>query len=208
MPVHKFYNNISDSESMILVWELTETIDELNKMLSGLNQSEFNNITSEKRKREYLGVRVALKELLGREVDIRYNDEGKPFLANESCHISISHSKEWIAVMAHPTRIPGVDIECPSEKIIKLHTRFLSIEEQEKLPKPIDALQLLITWSAKEALYKMIGKQAVDFANQLHIFPFELQEHGTLMAQHTLSQTVFTLSYIQTSAYTLVYGLA
>lgn len=207
MPVHKFYNDISDSESMILVWELTETIDELYKMLVELNQTEFNNITSEKRKREYLGVRVALKELLGREVDIRYNDAGKPFLSNDSCHISISHSKEWVAVMAHPTRMPGIDIECPSEKIMRLYTRFLSIEEQEELPKPVEALRLQITWSAKEALYKIIGKHAVDFATQLRIFPFELQEHGTLMAQHILSQTVFKLSYIQNSAYTLVYSL-
>ena len=193
----------------ILVWELTETIENLASQLH-LNDSEitkFNKIVSVKRKLEFLGIRTALKTVLGKEVPIDYDDEGKPHLSDESFQISISHSNRWIAIILHPTKRVGIDIECPTDKILKLYKRFLSPVEQAELSHGKDIRQLLIAWSAKEALYKIIGKESIDFANQLRIYSFEVKTPGEIRAQHIPSKSYYLLHYQQTENYTLVYCL-
>lgn len=197
-------------DATLLVWELTENIKDLKEQLNLTepDNSKFDKIVSDKRKLEFLGVRVALKTLLGKEAQIEYNEDGKPHLSNMSYQISVSHSNKWIAVMAHPTQKVGIDIECPTDKIQKLYKRFLSITEQEELSNGKDNRQLLLAWSAKEALFKIIGKEAVDFANQLRIFPFEVKSFGEIKAQHIPTESLYQLFYHQTDKYTLVYCLS
>lgn len=194
-------------DAKILVMEVNESVEELyHKWLQeGLDTTEYNKITSEKRKKEYLGVRLAMRTLLNKDVLIQYTLDGKPYIADESYQISISHSNKWIAVMAHPTSLVGIDIECPTDKIKNIYSRFLSPTEQEELSNGNDIAQLQLAWSAKEALYKIIGKQAIDFANQLRIFPFEVKNKGEIMAQHIDNKTLYSLFYIQSADYTLVY---
>jgi 4'-phosphopantetheinyl transferase len=198
-------NFISTKDVHLLVWDLTESIDELRAQLTSFDEVEFSEIVSDKRKREFLGIRVAMKELLGREVETGHYDDGKPFLSDNSYQISISHSKNWIAVMAHPTCAIGVDIECPNHKIQKIYTRFLSEVEQRDLSNGKNINQLQLAWSVKESLYKIIGKEAVDFANQLRIFPFEVKALGEIIAQHIPTKKLYQLRFIQNPAYTLVY---
>jgi len=209
MPMTNFNKQISLDGTKLLVWEITENADELLQKFEQIElyTVELEKISSEKRRREFLGVRLAMRELLGKAVLICYDVDGKPCLSDNSYRISISHSGKWIAVMAHPTRTVGIDIECPSDKIQKLYTRFLSKTEQEELSEGKNIQQLQIAWSAKEALYKIIGKQAVDFAKQLRIFPFELKTDGEIIAQHVPTETIYKLIYTQTAAYTLVYCL-
>jgi len=209
MSITYFNKQISLDGTKLLVCEITGNSDELLQKFEqiGMYAVELENISSEKRKREFLGVRLALRELLGKDVLISYDGDGKPCLTDNSYRISISHSGKWIALMAHSTRTVGIDIECPSHKIQKLYLRFLSKKEIEELSDGKDIRQLQIAWSAKEALYKIIGKQAVDFAKQLHIFPFEVKTEGEIMAQHVPTETLYKLFYTQTAAYTLVYCL-
>jgi len=208
MPVQPLKNLIPIDDTRLLVWELTESIDDLLFQLPDADLSELANRTSEKRKLEFLGVKVAMKVLLEKEIAIKYDANGKPFLADNSFQISISHSGKWIAVMAHPNRPVGVDIEIPTDKIRKIYTRFLSLTEQEELSGGNNTNQLQLAWSAKEALYKIIGKEAVDFANQLQILPFEVKQRGEITAMHIPTKTYYQLHYIQNSAYTLVYCLS
>lgn len=194
-------------DTKILVCEFSESADELFKKwwYDGLDTKEYENIASEKRKREYLGVRLAMRAMLGKEVLICYNEQGKPSLEDNSYQISVSHSNKWIAVMAHPSRLVGIDIECPTDKIQQLFTRFLSKTEQEELNNGNDIKQLQLAWSAKEALYKIIGKQAVDFRTQLRVFPFNAKPEGVIHAQHLETDTLYSLFYIQSAEYTMVY---
>ncbi len=205
MPVH---NIISFEDARLLVWEVTESLDELKLRLNELDESELDQIVSVKRKIEFVGIRAALKELIGEEVRISYTGEGKPFLLNKQYQISVSHSGKWIVVMIHPERPVGVDIEVPTPKIQKVYARFLSRKEQEEMSDGRDLRKLQIAWSAKEALYKIIGKEAVDFANQLRIFPFEVCDAGEISAEHIPSKMIYRLHYIQHLDYTLVYCLA
>lgn len=203
------YRLITLEEAKVLVWELTESVETLFEQLN-LNESDkiaFGNIVSVKRKLEFLGIRLALKALLGKEIQIEYDQVGKPHLTDNSYHISVSHSNKWIAVMTHPSRMVGIDIECPTDKILKIYNRFLSEQEQKDLSDGKDIHQLLLAWSAKEALYKIIGKEAIDFANQLRVFPFEVKPLGEIMGQHVPTETDYRLFYQQNEQYTLVYCL-
>jgi phosphopantetheinyl transferase len=201
----KFTEIFTLNETRVMVFNLPESIDELYQQLDFLNVEEFSKLVSNKRKREYLGVRVALKQLLGIEKQIVYDYEGKPALLDGSYHISVSHSASWVAVIVHPNRTVGIDIEVPTEKMKMLYKRFLNETEQKELSNGENLTQLMLAWSGKEALYKIIGIEAVDFANQLHIFPFETKSEGIFKAKHIPTKREFQLQYTQNEAYVLVY---
>jgi phosphopantetheinyl transferase len=208
LPTNKDIVTIDDAK--LLVWEITQSIEEL---VSGFEDftlfaADFEKINSDKRKIEFLGTRWLLKTLLGKETNVQYTADGKPYLNDGSYHISLSHSGKWMAVMIHPSKQVGIDIECPTDKIQKVYKRFLSETEQTELSNGKNIKQLQIAWSAKEALYKIIGKEAVDFANQLRLFPFKVETEGQITAQHIITNTIYQLTYTQTAAYTLVYCIA
>ena len=210
MPLPTNKNIVTIDNAKLLVWEITQSIDELVSVFNNfaLFAVDFEKINSDKRKLEFLGTRWLLKILLGKETNVQYTADGKPYLNDGSYHISLSHSGKWMAVMIHPTKHVGIDIECPTDKIQKVYKRFLSETEQVELSNGKDIKQLQIAWSAKEALYKIIGKEAIDFANQLRLLPFEVQTEGRITAQHLVTNTVYQLTYTQTAAYTLVYCIA
>jgi phosphopantetheinyl transferase len=120
-------------------------------------------------------------------------------------NISISHSGVWVAVIFHPTQDVGIDIEIPTDKFSKLYQRFMNQEEQNTLFAGDDLRKVQLTWSAKEAMYKIIGPKAVDFANQLHIMPFELSEQGQFYCKHIPANNLYTLFYRQCKEFNLVY---
>lgn len=192
----------------LLVLEVRHSVNELFQQLSLIDLTEFSNLKSDKRRLEYLGVRLALKILLGEEKQVIYDADGKPTLQDNSFQISISHSGGWVAVMADATQKVGVDIEVPTNKIAKVYQRFLNETEQKELFDGENLNQLMLAWSGKEALYKIIGMEAVDFANQLHIFPFKAQMEGVFEAEHVPTKKNYKLHYIQNEAYTLVYCVA
>jgi phosphopantetheinyl transferase len=201
---------ILENGAFLKVYEVTESIGDLllQLELNEYDRQQFDNIASDKRKTEFLGIRIAFKELFNKEMDIRYDADGKPYLLDHSFQISVSHSKKWIAVIAHPARSVGIDIECRSDKIQKLYKRFLSETEQKELSDGENISQLQLAWSAKEVLFKIIGKEAVDFSKQLRVFAFEPKMNGEMQAVHIPTEKRYQLSYIQTSTYSLVYCLA
>ncbi|MBK7433993.1 MAG: hypothetical protein IPI66_08915 [Chitinophagaceae bacterium] len=60
---------------------------------------------------------------------IRVADTRKPYLDNEPYHFSISHCRNYAAVMVSREQRVGVDIEIVEEKVGKLIPKFLSAEE-------------------------------------------------------------------------------
>ena len=189
----------------VLIWEMTESEAELFDFLQ-LEADEsamYHSLKSAKRKLEYLGLRAALKTMFGKKVPLAYFPDGKPFLTDNSAQINVSHSGKWLALIAHPDAPVGIDIECPTDKIERLAHRFLGDDELKTLS---GREKLQIAWSAKEALYKIIGKQAVDFAGQLRLLPFDIfGKNGEFKAEHIPSKTIYTGNYLLTDDYTLVY---
>lgn len=183
------------------IWKIEESFEELLAQLS--NQANYlsflNQIKAERRRIEWVTTRVLLKQMLGEETPIAYHLNGRPYLPDHPLYISISHTNGYVAVLLQKTEAAGIDIECRTDRVKKIRSRFMNIEEETNLDKAHETEHLLIHWCAKETLFKMINQTEVDFAEHLHIKPFTVEESGFLTALETRSR--------QPSGYKLHYRL-
>lgn len=170
--------------STIGIWKITETVDELKRELPSTiwQVPAYQNIGHNRRRREWLIVRILLQQLLGQSVSLTYHAFGKPLLPKSLGHISISHSTTHIAVFLHPSQAIGIDIENVRPKVAKIAHKFLS--PTELLPiAPDDYWIYTLYWSAKESLFKLYGKGNVDFKQHLHILQQPVSTPPTLKGQ-------------------------
>ena len=107
-----------------------------------------------------------------------YLPSGKPYLADGSAHISISHTNGYVAVALHPTEEVGIDIERYGVRVCRVVSRFVRPDEEKTMNQGDEVYVLLLHWSAKETLFKVMGVEGVDFIRHLHIFPFVMEEEG------------------------------
>jgi phosphopantetheinyl transferase len=148
------------------------------------------SMSSEHRKREWLSVRVLLKNILREEKEILYTPHGKPYFADHSYHLSISHTKTYVAVALNKTHPVGIDIEYISPRINKISGRFINNDENKHISPANGEIHLLLHWSAKESLYKILGMEDVDFKECLHVLPFRpvLHEWSSFSAYETKTE--------------------
>jgi phosphopantetheinyl transferase len=168
----------------IVVWQSKEPIAELlkNANLNKEELAEWNSFQSEKRKREWLTVRNALKTLVSDDESstIIYDSNGKPHLSKSS--ISISHSHEFIAVMISDSPSIGIDIEVVHPRIEILSRKFLSEKEKPDLSDTRHLEKLHVLWGAKEVLFKIHSIGGIDFKKDLFVHPFNYENPGLLTA--------------------------
>ena len=197
----------SYQESRICVFRNNFTSDQLLKEFdTNVYATEYQNLQSENRKKEFLGLRLALKYCCnGEEKSILHTPTGKPILEDGSYKISFSHCKDWIASMIHPSAEVGVDIELPTDKLRIVAKRFLGKKEQIDFNASNSLDYLRIAWSAKEALYKIIGKEAYNFSEKLRVLPFPICPKGELQVLYTDTAKIFIIHYILTEPFTLAY---
>jgi len=164
---------------------------------------------AENRKREWLSIRVLIKELLGEEKEILYNSLGKPYLSDNSYRISISHTKGYAALILNKENEVAVDIERITPRVENIRARFVNEEEENVLSETNKLIHLLLYWSAKESLYKRLCVENVDFKTQLHISPFEpiIGEWSCFDAYETRTekQERITIHYFVHKDYVLTY---
>ena len=172
------------------IWKMDETISELINLLPAEirmdAEKSIKSIGSKRRALEYLTSRIMLLELLGEVKVILNHESGKPYLDDKSYHISISHTKDYVAIMLHEKHTVGIDIATISDRVENIAERFISSEEYIN-PKH-KTTHLLLHWSSKECLYKIINEQGVDFKKQLYIFPFEPVLSGIIEAQESRTE--------------------
>ena len=82
-----------------------------------------------KRDIETLGKNYLLTHLTSETAQLIYDDKGKPHLANDSRHISISHSHDRLVIIINEKEETGIDIELLREKVLKIKHKFLSVSE-------------------------------------------------------------------------------
>ncbi|MEA4975551.1 MAG: 4'-phosphopantetheinyl transferase superfamily protein [Paludibacter sp.] len=193
----------------IVIGVMEEDMESLTCQLDNFEayREEFSQIKNEKRKREFLSARTLLNQATGCQVKVIYDANGKPYLEDNSFHISITHSKNYAAVIIHPEFPVGIDLEIRTEKVKTVSKRFLNESEQILFSKEINTAKVEIAWSAKETLYKIIGNEVRDFAATLEILPFTLNDSGTLHVLHETGSRIYELQYQQNAHYTLVYGV-
>ena len=207
MPLYRTYKK---GNLVVGVWKVDETIGQLRSMFHqfSIYEEGLARFSSERRKQEWLAVRVLLKELCGEEKPIAYLPSGKPCLEDGSACISFSHTSGYVAVAIHPSAEVGVDIEQYGIRVQRLASRFVRDDEQVSVASGDEIYALLLHWSAKETMFKLMEEEAVDFLEHMRIFPFTLQESGQMEAQEFRSpkEQKFLIHYDTHPDYVLTFA--
>ncbi len=177
-----------DNDATIYVWHITETEEELRNSTQ-VPEDELEELAflkSEARRKERLAVRALLNTIFDDEcVYLGHHDNGRPYLQNLATEISISHTSDFVAIIVHPDEDQGIDIERLDRDFSAVEKKALSEEEIDDLSERKRSLQLAIYWCAKEAIYKRMSINGVDFAEQIEIERFNPHDEGELEATFT-----------------------
>ena len=193
---------LEDSRSLIGVWQITETEEELRELASvpSDEMEEISFIGSESMR--------LLCELFGEKVYLSHHDNGKPYLENSVTNISITHTAKYVAVILNDNENVGIDIESLARDFSVVERKALSEEEIDDLDDDKRNEQLAIYWCAKEAIYKLVSAYPVDFAEQIEVERFRPRGEGELDATFIHKdgyEEDFELEYITFDNHVLVW---
>ena len=162
---------LKDKEVLVISENLTESFL-LRPLVTLSNKEEeaFNRISNESRKREFLKQRYLIQQHISALPKLVHNSDGKPSLSNGS-RISITHSHGQMALMVHPEKEVGIDLQVISKKLLKIAKRFMHESELEQWNAG-SLRSLHIYWCAKEALYKYASKPGISFKNEMRVRVF------------------------------------
>lgn len=120
--------------------------------MTEFDREQYSHITHPEKKRQWLASRYVLKKISNenRTLYLQKSELGKPRFTNLELHFSISHSKEYIAIIYSKSKMVAIDIEKIQPKIRAISKKFLHPSESEYT----DNTRLTLIWSAKEAIYK------------------------------------------------------
>jgi phosphopantetheine--protein transferase-like protein len=198
-----------DNEAVIGVWQITETEEELKELSSTPSDEmeEISFIRSESLRKQRLAVRALLNTLFDEKVYLSHHDNGKPYLENNPVNISITHTEKYVAVILHEEENVGIDIESLDRDFSAVEKKALSEDEIDDLEDEKRNEQLAIYWCAKEAVYKLLSRYNVDFAEQIEIERFRPRGEGELEATFTSKddEEEFDLEYITFDRHILVW---
>ena len=198
-----------ENEAVIGVWQITETEEELIELSSTPSDEmeEISFIRSESLRKQRLAVRALLNTLFDEKVYLSHHDNGKPYLENNPVNISISHTAKYVAVILHEEENVGIDIESLDRDFSAVEKKALSEDEIDDLEDEKRNEQLAIYWCAKEAVFKLLSRYNVDFAEQIEIERFRLRGEGELEATFTSKdeEEEFDLEYMTFDRHVLVW---
>lgn len=211
MPLYKTIN-FSRNEAIItkiLVWEITESFDDLfsEVVLNMKNRIRLDNMRSELHQRGFLSVRKLLQEAGYNDLDLYYDEFGKPHL-NDGKHISITHSHHFSAIILSDETV-GIDIELQREKIIRIADKFADEEfnylDKNNLKEYIK--KLTVIWGAKEAIFKIRNEKGISFKNHIKVKDFSIKD-TELKAELHLDNLVkaFKIFHEEIDGFGLVYA--
>ena len=165
------------------LWEITEDFETL-LGITYLNDDDLRRLNRFKnlnRKIESLSVRALLQQMYCHDARIVYRKHSKkPYMADGSCNISLSHSNKYTSVLLGKNKLVGVDLEFMSRDIDRIAHKFINEREAITTNPLTRRAHLYIHWCAKETLYKICDKVDINFQNDLTIKPFDVDACGNI----------------------------
>lgn len=198
MPV--FFQQDINEHTRLGIWKIEED-EAFFKRLVPLHRE----VTHPHKRLQHLAGRFLLKYLFpdfpSQQVQIA--DTRKPFLPDEAYHFSISHCGDYAAAIVSRNNRVGIDIEIPTDKVLRVEHKFISPDEQQWLA-PLTLETATQVWSAKEAVYKWHGEGLVDFKQHIqlkgykgsNIFSCFFSKSQTSMDIHLAVLSPLCLSFI------------
>lgn len=121
-------------------------------------------------------VEILLERRLGKNFNIKRNENGKPYVDGNPLYFSISHSA-CDAVIALCDKPVGIDLE--SREKNRNYTHVLSsFTEREKSWIDCEPALFLSNWTAKEAYIKMLGGTLAHYLKRLEYVDGSLRLDG------------------------------
>ena len=184
------YHQTIDLNTAFGIWKIEESADELlaQLQLKEHEKSFIDSLSAGKRNLHWLSTRVLLRKMMDTDdyIDCKVDSCGKPYLSNFPHHISLSHSYDYAAVMVSNNKAVGIDIELIKDKIERIAHKFMSSEELDFMSEENRIEQLYVAWCAKEAIYKLHGKQNISFLEHIKLHPFNYEVSGIFEATLSL----------------------
>ncbi len=207
MPLYKRID-VNDF-TKVIIWKIEESIEELSKdiVLSESRQNRVNSMNSLVHQKGFYSVRHLLKEFGYSDLDLDYDEFGKPHLKDEK-FISITHSFNFSAIIISDKTPVGIDIEKQRDKIVRIAHKFTPIEEYKTIANH-DALvsKLTIVWGAKESLYKIYGKKKLLFLQHIYIEDFKFADAQTTgNVRYEDHKSDHTVHFLEFEGFTCVYA--
>ena len=199
-----------DNKAEIAVWHVTETEEELIQ-LSSVPTDEMEEISlfrNEDHRRQKLAVRALLNEVFEEKRYLNHHDNGKPYLENCATNISITHTNKYVAIIIHDEEELGIDIESLDRNFAAVEQKALSEDEIDDLDDDKKNEQLAIYWCAKEAIFKRMSQNRVNYAEQIEVEKFNLKKEGELEATFIHKdeyEEEFDLEYMMFDRHVLVW---
>lgn len=205
-----------DADMDAYVWRIDESLDLLYKLaaLSDAEVETYSAFRAESRKRQWLAVRACINSVIGRKVNIHYDSIGRPLLTDDSLKcISISHADSYVAVVFSKNQHIGIDIESMGRNYKKVASRYVSAGEQamfEQHSVP-ESHYLPLAWCAKEAAFKALLLEDIDFVEDMQIVLLEnsdedLWSQGSLQVRYLPLQAIGTFCFAEMEDHFLVWG--
>jgi phosphopantetheinyl transferase len=175
------------NDAAYLLWRIDEPLATLIQVSTPniLAEAAYKSITHPRRQREWLAARLALQTLLtklGHSYSAPQKDEwGRPYLPNSPLHLSLAHCPGFALVAVANHQPIGVDIQCPSNQLWRVRTKFLMEEEVRESENDLE--KLCIYWCAKEAIYKAHGGQGISLKQDIIIQSFTKGDQGSTVGQ-------------------------
>lgn len=170
------YELLEKQDCKLAVWRIEE--DE-----SWFDAHFFTpEISNENKRLQWYATRHLVNQLAGTQVEVLKDEFGKPFIADNSVCLSITHTALFAGAIVSDKHEVGIDLEMITPKVERIAPKFLKPEELDAIQPEEKIEKLILYWSAKEALYKLHGRRRLEFKTQLLIDPFEMQQSGELRA--------------------------
>lgn len=193
MPLYS--KKVLDSQTSIGIWKLDEVAEYFIQHLNLFDEElEEINILSERKRLEWLASRYLLHIMVGAEdrSPCLKDEFGKPYLSNSKHFISLSHSRNFVAVIMSDEPC-GVDIQYLVPKIDRIAKRFMSLKELSELGMKSIIEKMHVYWGAKESIFKAYGRKSVDFKKHIFVHQFDFTDDFVFSA--AFDNDSFTANY-------------
>lgn len=166
----QIFSKISADNFQILVWKIEEPIAFFETFPVSWSTPSIENPI---KKLESIAARYCLHQLSPEfeSLILVQNDRNRPFFENSDWQISLTHSYPYVAAACSRQKRIGIDLEKPGRNIEKIAPRFLSATELAKWKDTSNLLTL--AWSAKESIYKAVGKPGLSFQKEIEMADFD-----------------------------------
>ncbi|MDP4663605.1 MAG: 4'-phosphopantetheinyl transferase superfamily protein [Salibacteraceae bacterium] len=159
------YINVTRKKAEIITLDVTELAGRISKK----NLNAFKPGKSDLRAKQLAASDWIVKNRINNTSYIERDAQGKPYLSSADHHISISHTQNILSLIHHNQVEVSIDIEFYDRNVLKIMNRFTDNEELSVLEIANLSNPLIVIWSIKECLFKILGRQGVHFLTDLRI---------------------------------------